>query len=386
MRAARLQNQDLTRTSQFISALLSKDDVKNMDKPEAPDPPKALTNGNVSFRADGNKTRFSEPPAPPPSQPLPEKPDAARSAASDMPSLKRATTERPKAQVANTSPIRPDNSLNQIMQLTEALNTARRDLEGHSARVLELETLLNKEREARVLAEELMLKMEETSHAQTNGTLVIPLANGHHSELDRAFDPPVERPLTPEPSIPSSSPQSTSPPQTDKIEAMAVAFQARIDTMNTEMMSLREQLEAFRQRAEKAELERDADRKTLAEMVQQIRQRDENDKLAAERKSRSRSKRRVRSPGGEERVEETAAHANGSAVVPIIQLNGSTEALTLSRADTIKPTSRALATTPQDPAIIQQTLPYASMIVVVALGMGLMAYLNGWPPQSGVDR
>lgn len=385
MRAARLQNQDLTRTSQFISALLSKDDIKNMDKPEPPEPPKALTNGNVSFRSDGNKTRFSEPPAPPPSQPLPEKPDAARSAASDIPSLKRGTTERPKAQAANTSPIRPDNSLNQIMQLTEALNTTRRELDNHSVRVRELEELLNKEREARVLAEELMLKMEETSHAQTNGTMVMPLANGHHSELERAFDPPVERPLTPEPSIPSSSPQSTSPPQTDKIEAMAVAFQARIDTMNTEMMSLREQLEAFRQRAEKAELERDADRKTLAEMVQQIRQRDEDDKLAAERKSRSRSKRGVRSPGGEERVEETGAHTNGSAIKPVTQHDESIEAPTLSRANTIKPTSRALATAPQDPAIIQ-TLPYASMIGVVLIGMGLMAYLNGWQPQSRLER
>jgi len=32
------------------------------------------------------------------------------------------------------------------------------------------------------------------------------------------------------------------------------------------------------------------------------------------------------------------------------------------------------------------TLPYASMIGVVILGMGLMAYLNGWQPQSRLDQ
>src|SRR5690349_2280947 len=119
MRNARLQNQDLARTSQFLNSLLSKDDIKNLHKPNLPEPPKPhLTNGNVSFRSDGGKTRFSEPPAPPPSQPLPEKPDAVRPGSSDVASLKRTTTERPKP--ASTSPIRPDNtSLQQILLLTE---------------------------------------------------------------------------------------------------------------------------------------------------------------------------------------------------------------------------------------------------------------------------
>src|SRR5689334_207390 len=282
MRNARLQNQDLARTNQFINALLSKEDIKNADKPEVPEPPKApLPNGNVSFRSDGGKTRFSDPPAPPPSQPLPEKPDAAR--ASDVPSLKRATTERPKA--GGTSPIRQDNNLNHILLLTEALNNAKKELDSHSARVRDLEEMLTKEREARLYAEDMMQKMEESSssHAKINGVPEAPLVNGH-SELDKAFDLAADEeqpPLVDEVdmaalAIPEEEEEiPPAQPQPHKAEMLAAAFQARIDSMASEMNSLREQLETWRLRAEKAEAERDADRKTLAEMVAQIRQRDE---------------------------------------------------------------------------------------------------------------
>jgi hypothetical protein len=395
MRNARLQNQDLARTSQFINALLSKEDIKNADKPEVPEPPKAhLPNGNVSFRSDGGKTRFSEPPAPPPSQPLPEKPDSAR--ASDAPSLKRATTERPKP--TNTSPVRQDNNLNQILLLTEALNNAKKELDTHSARVRDLEEMLTKEREARLYAEDMMQKMEESSHAKMNGTAEAPLVNGH-SELDKAFDLPAEQPplvdevdmaLLPEEEIP--------PPQPDKAEILAAAFQARIDSMALEMTSLREQLEAFRLRAEKAEAERDADRKTLAEMVLQIRQRDEEEKRReAERRARPASKGRRRAPSQEKALEKAAAPAmNGSATeASAAEMDGLVEEdisdaePTPSRANTMKPMGGALAVQGQQPqdATLIHTLPYASMIGVVLFGMGLMAYLNGWQPQpSRLDR
>ena len=177
---ARLQHQDLARTGQFLNTLLSKDDIKNQDKPEAPEPPKGQSqvNGNVSFRSDGGKTRFSEPPAPPPSQPLPEKPDIARPPSSENPpGLKRGTTERPKSHPSsNTSPIRPDNNLGQIIQLTEALNNAKKELDSNAARVRDLEEMLDREREARQHAEEMMQKMEDSSHSKMNGSAVSHLA------------------------------------------------------------------------------------------------------------------------------------------------------------------------------------------------------------------
>ncbi|KXX76658.1 Vacuolar protein sorting-associated protein 64 [Madurella mycetomatis] len=392
MRNARLQNQDLARTSQFINALLSKEDIKNAEKPDVSEPPKThIPNGNISFRSDGGKTRFSEPPAPPPSQPLPEKPDAARPGSSDVPSLKRAATERSKP--TSTSPIRQDNSLNQILLLTEALNNAKKELDNHTARVRDLEEMLTKEREARLYAEDMMQKMEESNRPKMNGSADVPLVNGH-SELDKAFDPPTEQPPSPEAELPSDAPGLVNfQPQPDKAEALAAAFQARIDSMASEMNSLREQLEAFRMRAEKAESERDADRTTLAEMVRQIQQRDEDEeRRAVERKSRSASKGRRRVPSRDMHLEEKSASGmNGNAVEAETQTDGSangevSDVPTLSRANTIKAGGGALAVQEQQDPKLLQTLPYTSMIGVVLLGMGLMAYLNGWQPQPRLDR
>ncbi|KAH6628237.1 hypothetical protein F5144DRAFT_493738 [Chaetomium tenue] len=397
MRNARLQNQDLARTSQFISALLSKEDVRNNDKTEAPDSSKGhLPNGNISFRSDGGKTRFSEPPAPPPSQPLPEKPDTAR--ASDAPSLKRGITERPK--LASTSPIRQDNNLNQILLLTEALNNAKKELDSNTARVRDLEEMLTKEREARLHAEDMMQKMEETSHANMNGsTEAPPLVNGH-SELDSAFEPLGEQTQAAEadkaPDSPDDDDGSTTLQQPDKAELLTAAFQARIDSMAMEMTSLKEQLEAFKLRAEKAEAERDADRKTLAEMVLQIRQRDEDEKRReAERRTRSVSKGRRRAPSQDTATETPDFMTNGSTKVTPAAENGgvpedetSDTAPTPSRASTMKPnvgTLKVQGQQSQDGPLLH-ALPYVSILTVVVFGMGLMAHLNGWQPQSRLDR
>lgn len=108
MRTARLQSQDLGRTNQFISALLSKDDIRDMEKLDPAENLKShLSNGNMNsmpFMRSDSKARFTDPPAPPPQQPLPEKPD--------VPPLKRGTTERPKANTPNSaaSPVRQDGN------------------------------------------------------------------------------------------------------------------------------------------------------------------------------------------------------------------------------------------------------------------------------------
>lgn len=397
MRNARLQNQDLARTGQFISALLSKEDIKNPDKPDAAEAPKAhMANGSngLSFRSDGGKNRFSDPPAPPPSQPLPEKPDIARPHGADIPSLKRVATEKPKTQNRSTSPARQEN-LSQILQLTEALSNAKKEIDSHSARVRELEEMFQKEREARLMAEDLARKIEESNAAKANGSTEPHAAQPQlDSELDRAFDLATERPSTPEPGMVAKEPEEADPqPRPDPFEAATAVFQSRIDSMVSEMVGLREQLEAFRERAEKAEAERDEDRKTLAEMVMQIRRRDEEDKQrAAERKSRSprRSRSRPGSRGLEKKQGENASVPNGAVVgetsdeVPVAE--DDQEIPTLSRTNTITPSNKELGKPGQDPALLMQGLPYASMIGVVLLGIGMMAYINGWQPHPRLDR
>ncbi|KAM0252821.1 hypothetical protein ACHAQJ_007560 [Trichoderma viride] len=378
MRSAKLQAQDLSRTNQFINTLLSKDDLKDVEKSEAAEPtkqPQTLINGNsLSFRADP-KARFSDPPAPPPQQPLPEKPD----------SLKRGSLERPRLDSANSSPIRQEN-LSQIIHLTEALNIAKRDIDTQTARMRELEMMLQKEREARELAEELARRLEESVNNQVNG--VEP-----HEELDEAQESIQERIVAEE--LKTALPELEEISPADKVaQETAIALQSRIDTMDEQMRELRMQMEQWRNRCETAEAERDSGRKTLEEMVIQLRE-EEAKRVAAEerRRSRSRSLRGERD-GAVQNAAAAASPAPEAAKLALKQERSLTNSSqdsgdipTLSRANTITPQTSPRGS-PLQSQHLRAGIPYASMIGVVLIGMGLMAYMNGWqpsPPQT-VER
>ncbi|RGP63004.1 vps64 vacuolar sorting [Fusarium longipes] len=370
MRNARLQAQDLGRTNQFVHTLLSKDDLKDLEKPEALEHPKPIpvVNGiGAPFRDP--KARFSDPPAPPPQQPLPEKPD--------VPSLKRGPTERPKSGPPN-SPIRPDN-LSQIVQLTEALNNAKRDIDSQTARMRELEEMLQKERIAREEAEELAKRLEESATVHMNGSAVVGEAEPSVEVTEVADDDKTVI------DVPETEPADETAPAVDVAQETAAALQSRIDLMETQMRDMKEQMEEWKQRCETVESERDADRKTLAEMVVQLRA-EEARREAAEERARSRSRKRDANTNGA---------VDGSATNPGVSkgITGhvdavespvndeSSDAPTLSRASTITPASNSVRGQDQR---LQAALPYASMIGVVLFGMGLMAYINGWqsePPR-----
>lgn len=107
MKMAMQQNQDLARARQQIEAMLggkvespAKDSKPNSEKPRS-SPMKVKTDF---------KTHFSEPPAPPPQAPLPEKPDVLRALADPViqPLLRRSETARPSS--ASDSPTRNDHS------------------------------------------------------------------------------------------------------------------------------------------------------------------------------------------------------------------------------------------------------------------------------------
>lgn len=369
MRNARLQAQDLGRTNQFIHTLLSKDDLKDLEKPEGLEHPKTvpMTNGiPVPFRADP-KARFSDPPAPPPQQPLPEKPD--------VPSLKRGPTERPKSGPPN-SPVRPDN-LSQIVQLTEALNNAKRDIDAQTARMLELEEMLQKERIAREEAEELAKRLEESATVHMNGSAV-------PGELEPSVEVTEvsEDDKTVVDGTETEAAEETTP-AVDPAQETAAALQSRIDLMETQMRDMKEQMEEWKQRCETVESERDADRKTLAEMVVQLRV-EEARREAAEEKARSRSRKRDADTNGVIAGSPTDSIVSkgptGHVVEPVAN-DEAPDAPTLSRASTITPANSGVRGQDQR---LQAALPYASMIGVVLFGMGLMAYINGWqsePPR-----
>jgi hypothetical protein len=386
MRNARQQAQDLSRTSKFLDALLSNEDVKNQEKPESAEPPKpAVVNGNAnSFRSEG-KARFSDPPAPPPQQPLPEKPDMAKPQG-DVPSLKRATTERPKSG-SGASPIRQDN-LSQIIQLTEALNSAKREIDTQTSKMRDLEDMLQRERQAREAAEELARRLEDDAQSRMDGFAKPQVED---STLAEAFEPPTEH-------TGEGNTQAPETPQTATLheagEARATSLQSQIDNMLSEMKGLREQVDNYKKQAEQATSERDADRKTLAEMVQQIRQRDEE---AAALKAAARARTRSRSSGRERSATVTAREpSRGRSVgnrtdeeavsLARVDEDALDDKPTLSRANTITPTPRSPSKRAVSDQALLESIPYASMMGVVLLGMGLMVYINGWQSQPRIDR
>src|SRR4051794_32059301 len=101
---AKQQSQDLARSKQCLEAILSGDirDLRS-DRDKVPRPSPVRSKPDL-------KNHFSEPPAPPPQQPLPEKPDVAKALADPViqPLLLRAETTRPLSH--HGSPTRPDHS------------------------------------------------------------------------------------------------------------------------------------------------------------------------------------------------------------------------------------------------------------------------------------
>jgi len=375
MRTARLLTTDLGRTENFVGSLLSREDIKEHDKALAIEQPKSshANGGSLSFKGD-TKPRFSDPPAPPPQQPLPEKPDVARSHAGDSSSssLKRSNTERPRS-VPSISPIRQEPS-SQIISLVEALATARKEIDVQSARMRDLEEMLQKERQARETAEELAKRLESQSLDAITNETTKPLLEG--SILEDTFEPPSEAIESQEEEKTDSAEDKSVDPKT--ISASSVLLEQRLVTMMVEMQELKQQMESFKVRAEIAETERDSDRKTLAEMVEKIRM--------EESARQSSSTEHARSPNSKSKADQHLLNGKTDLIQTGLllrktSLEGGSAAGAVDEINPARPGPATLTRPPggHDPSMYHSA-PYASMLGVVLIGMGLMAYLNGWQP------
>jgi hypothetical protein len=314
------------------------------------------------------KTRYSDPPAPPPQQPLPEKPDSARNLGdlTHQPLFRRSDTERSRIASANGAPIRSD-SANQVPSLIEALNNAKKEVDLQNGKLKDLENLLLQERQARETAEEKIQRLEQSRQNDSAGS------SGTESQTDTDVVAAGTRAVDAE---------------------ISSRLQARIEALVAEMGEVKKHMEDYRRRAEDAEEDRRIARSSLAEMVEKIRA-DEAEKLAGSTPSPERKSGRVSPTFSESptldgsgdvsngdlsngHIEEIAGNLlkkaglqNGRPVTP--------EQLTQLE----KAVNRALATRPRKSDQAVQAAPYASIVGVVVLGLGLMAYLNNW---QKVDR
>lgn len=341
---------------------------------------------------------FSLPPAPPPQQPLPEKPDVSRSIPAesiDIPSLKKVGTERPRSG-ENFSPAKLEASSSQILSLVEALTSAKREIDSQGDRVRHLEDLLKQERKARESAEERTRRLLE---ARSRGVV----DDEAFSVEEEAFDPPPEsivqddqtQPIGYEAddeghnrdskvvvsnSLPSSPSRSIENLQRDTTEADASTsrLQERLESMVKEMDEMKLQMEKYRRRAEGAE----GERRGLLDMVERIRGGEANASVVKVSSSKQKltemgtqtdsysgttTEEGNLSPKTSASVEKHSSHQNGKAIEPIDNLY-----------DLHKAVTTALVHSDPRNSMLTQSAPYASMLGVVLIGVGIMAYLNSW--------
>lgn len=359
-----------------MTALLSKNNVKDIEKINPSDSVKSqqsLVNGLASLptRPDP-KARFSDPPAPPPQQPLPEKPDAA--------SLRRKTGERPRSGPSNSGPVQHE-ILSQVVRLTKALNNAKRDTDAQTSRVRELEQMIKEERAAREQAEEVARRLEESVHRHVDATPSVTLdsaeAGGSDSEAvsEEQADDGETNEVGKEEDF-----------RNDDEEA-ATSLRNRILTMEEQMRDLRSQLDEWKQRCEAAETERDDGRKSLAEMALQLRNDEARRASKEEREGLRLRKRRTgqarestdegrsrerQDPLPTERQDRAESQGDGDGEPREVDGGVKLGTSGLSRL------AWRQGFIHQHGENLQAGLPYASMLGVVLIGMGLMVYLNGW--------
>lgn len=356
------QSQDLKRAKQSIDAMLSgkvesptKDSKPNSEK-SRPSPSKSKTD---------LKTHFSEPPAPPPSAPLPEKPDVARALADPViqPLLRRNETFRPPLETG--SPTKADHS-SYILSLCEELKIAKGELTTQGEKLKSLEDALAQERTARESAEERAQRAEQG---------------------DRRDSPR------------DSFGTDGSEVKDFAVHEAAPGLQVQLDRLTAQMDEMKVQMEAFRRRAESAEGERDEARRSLAEMVESKRKENAEEGTSSRPESKGKrsptTKRALSSPDAS--PTEASRDVNGHTISPTTPLSPTSDAL-LERAGV----EEGQPITPEQAKFITQVLaqevlnpqasgglkdatfyyhgrPIASAVAVVMVGVMLMSWMNGWP-------
>ncbi|KAI3056034.1 hypothetical protein CBS147352_2629 [Aspergillus niger] len=367
MKQAKQQSQELRQTDEFLTAIMKPGYVeKEKAKPppvdnNAPRP----VNGRPKMPRVDSFSRFSDPPAPPPQQPLPEKPDALpRNGTDALSPLKRSETE--KSKLGPNSPVTRENS--QILSLIEALSSAKRELDSQGARVKELEALLIQERNARESAEEkarsLEMKSTQFAPGPTADAETEDDSTKKPTEMEEPKTMPPDADISTDSDAPTSEKQSLAESQTD-------VLQRRLESMILEMEEMKKQVTMFKDRADVAENEAVEARKSLAEMIETLRQ-----ERAERAQGNAVSGAQTDAPAsaGSSSEPRESAEETGSVCAEQSQPTTATPSGTkaVDNADTTS------ATQSHRHDVLEQSSPFASMLGVVLLGVGLMAYLNGW--------
>jgi chromosome segregation ATPase len=268
-----------------------------------------------------------------------------------------------------------------MSSLNEALTSAKKEIETQGVRLRDLEAMLGEERRAREDAEERANRLErETSKELEEEDLEHAAGDSQKDEVES---------LETEESTTGLEDGSTSTTTADTTSRL----QQRLDLMVTEMNEMKQQMERYRERAETAE----ADRKSLAEMIESIRR--DNARTSsreARRRSRSNSQPTTESVNAGTSSSEDDGDVPGKDEISIIKDNdldeeGTEELLRRAATSNGHAASHENEKSSMDPAnaLITQLQgrsdfmyhggPVGTMISVVAIGVAVMAMLNQYP-------
>jgi DNA repair exonuclease SbcCD ATPase subunit len=244
-----------------------------------------------------------------------------------------------------------------MLSLIEALSIAKKELDSQGARVQQLEDMLKQERSAREDAEERARKLEQ--HAVSRPV----------SAVEEEPETPMQTPH------PGPSEQQSSLDTNGELDART-KLQQNLEQVLGDMQRLKSDVDKFQRRAETAEADAVNARKSLAEMIDQIRE--ENEKAeSVPQQSHDRRDRAADPEDTEMATMESDQTSSKSMVKSTPQANGHVRAPRLPEH-----LERAVATVLRNrsdtPDALAQSAPYVSMLGVVLIGVGLMAYLNSW--------
>jgi hypothetical protein len=338
---------------------------------------------------DSLKARFSDPPAPPPQAPLPEKPDvtlqrtgSGLGVAFSPASLNRTDTEKPRLVSANSSPVKPMSngseslaSAAQIANLVESLTKTKQEVDAQSARLREVEDLLVQERVRREDAEERAKRLERERKMPEVQKLQLP------SPLSK--DEESSTPIEDENQVESRSDD----------QAESKKLQERLDLVLIEFNEFKVSAERWKQEKEQAEKERDEERKerlTLAEMVEQLRAQEVERVEKEKKKEAKRGRRRSRSASAEKHEANGTTKTKEQDIVegdvnttlrefspeskPSFEQNG--HPLVHQKHPQGSDQSDTRAALAQRGAHLAQAAPYLSAMSVVLIGVAVMALIN----------
>ncbi|OAP58107.1 hypothetical protein AYL99_07197 [Fonsecaea erecta] len=310
MRAAKQQAEELDQAGAFLNSLLTPGAEAPRPQPSSKENvPQRQSNGRAKAPKLEHMARFADPPAPPPQQPLPEKPDASKPSpvtTSFTNLLKRGETAK-QTNNASHSPTNAQNS--QMLSLIEALSIAKKELDSQGARVKQLEDMLRQERSAREDAEERARKLEQ--HAASRPVSAV--EEESQTPTDSTHDTKAVE-------------EEARPDADGELDARTKTLQQNLDQVLGEMQRLKADVDQFQRRAETAEADAANARKSLAEMIDKIREENEKAESSArkshEKQSRTQDDESAEVIGAEEEepsstsLIKTVAHANGHVRAP----------------------------------------------------------------------